>query len=187
VSIPPLRERKEDIPPLAKRFLAKFSALNEKKLLGFSDKAKRALLDYPWPGNIREMQNMIERGVILAPQGERVEIEHLFTSYQEPRPKEIGLDRNGALDVKDVASVRRLCESVLDGAVSLDEIEAMMLEAAVDKAHGNLSSAARMLGITRPRMAYRLKRLHADDDGGDAAAPPTPASSEDAPAKALVS
>ncbi|MFL5373160.1 MAG: sigma 54-interacting transcriptional regulator, partial [Myxococcales bacterium] len=180
VFIPALRDRKDDISPLAKRFLAKYSALHEKKLLGFSDKAKRALLDYPWPGNIRELQNMIERGVILAPQGARVEIEHLFTCTEDSQAKEIGLNRNGELDVKDQASLRRLCDSVLNGTVSLDAVEAMLLEAAVDRAHGNLSSAARMLGITRPRLAYRLKRLHdgADCDGGE----PTAAETPDAPA-----
>ncbi|HET7823701.1 MAG TPA: sigma 54-interacting transcriptional regulator, partial [Anaeromyxobacter sp.] len=179
VFIPPLRDRKEDIPPLAKRFLAKFSALHEKKLLGFSDKAKRALLDYPWPGNIRELQNMIERGVILAPQGGRVEIEHVFTCQDDAEAKEIGLDRNGELDLTDQASLRRLCDAVLSGAVSLDAIESMLLESAVDKAHGNLSSAARMLGITRPKLAYRLKRLQeeAEVDAGPAAqaAPAVPA------------
>ena len=68
IDIPPLRERKEDIPLLAKRFLEKYSAVHGKKLRGFTDKAKRALLTYPWPGNIRELQNMVERGVILAPE-----------------------------------------------------------------------------------------------------------------------
>ncbi len=165
VSIPPLRERKEDIPPLAKRFLARFSALHEKSGLAFSDKAKRALLDYPWPGNIRELQNTVERGVILAPSGGHVEIEHLFTSYEDPRAKEIGLDRNGALDLHDAGALHRLCGSVLEGAVSLDGLEAMLLQAAVDRAQGNLSSAARMLGITRPRLAYRLKRLQEEAGG----------------------
>jgi DNA-binding NtrC family response regulator len=116
--------------------------------------------------------------VILAPQGGRVELEHLFAASEESRPEEIGLDRNGELDVHDVGSVRRLCESVLDGgAVSLDDVETMMLETAVDKAHGNLSLAARMLGITRPQMAYRLKRLHA----GAAGAPPDAAGEPPAP------
>ncbi len=182
VFIPPLRERKEDISPLAKRFLAKFSALHEKNLLGFSDKAKRALLDHPWPGNIRELQNMIERGVILAPQGGRVEIEHLFTCHEDGRAEEIGLDRNGELDLNDTAALRRLCDTVLGGSVSLDAIEARLLEAAVDRAQGNLSSAARMLGITRPRLAYRLKRLQEGEGAAPAevdveapGAPPGPA------------
>jgi two-component system response regulator HydG len=188
VFIPPLRERKEDISPLAKRFLAKFSALHEKNLLGFSDRAKRALLDHRWPGNIRELQNTIERGVILAPQGGRVEVEHLFTLHDDLGSQEIGLDRNGALDVNDTQALRGLCETVLGGSVSLDEIEARLLEAAVDRARGNLSSAARMLGITRPRLAYRLKRLQEGVEGAAREEPePSPASPEPgAPAKRIL-
>jgi DNA-binding NtrC family response regulator len=185
VSIPPLRERREDIPPLAKRFLARFSALHETPLLGFSDKAKKALLDYPWPGNIRELQNTVERGVILAPPGGHVEIEHLFASYEGPRAEEIGVDRSGALAVGDGAALRRLCETVLDGSATLDAVEATLLEAAVDRAQGNLSSAARMLGLTRPTLAYRLKRLHG---GGEAAVEPPPDAAEPpspAPKRAL--
>jgi DNA-binding NtrC family response regulator len=188
VFIPPLRERKEDISPLAKRFLAKYSALHEKKLLGFSDKAKRALLEHPWPGNIRELQNMIERCVILAPQGGRVEIEHLFTCQEGvgPQPNEIGLDRNGELDLADQASLRRLCDAVLTGSVSLDAIEAMLLEAAVDRARGNLSSAARMLGMTRPRLAYRLKRRQeeAEEESPQGAEEPAPPEPPEAPGPA---
>ena len=59
INIPPLRERKEDISPLARRFLEKYSAIHGKRLKGFTDKAKRALLTYAWPGNIRELQNMV--------------------------------------------------------------------------------------------------------------------------------
>ena len=55
---------------------------------------------------------------------------------------------------------RALCEAVLNGVMTLDQIEAMLLETAVDKARGNLSSAARLLGLSRPQLAYRLKRLH---------------------------
>jgi DNA-binding NtrC family response regulator len=171
VSVPPLRDRKEDVPLLAKRFLAKFSAVHEKSLLGFSDKAKKALLAHRWPGNIRELQNTVERGVILAPHGGHVEIEHLFTAFDDGQTDEIGLDRNGALDVGSSPSLRELCEAVLDGAVSLDRIEALLLETAVDRARGNLSSAARMLGMTRPKLAYRLRRLQEEAQ----AATPKPA------------
>jgi DNA-binding NtrC family response regulator len=178
VVIPPLRERKQDISPLAKTFLARFSAQHEKNLLGFSDKAKRALLAYPWPGNVRELQNTVERGVLLAPSGGRVEIEHLFTCYEDRSAVEVGLDRNGELETGGAPSLRRLCEAVLDGSVSLDGLEATLLETAVDRARGNLSFAARLLGITRPRLAYRLKRLQEEAAGsppvreGLAARPP---------------
>ena len=164
IDIPPLRERKEDISPLAKSFLEKYTAIHGKKLRGFTDKAKRALLTYRWPGNIRELQNMVERGVILAPGGTRIEVNHLFSSFDEDRAREFGLDINGSLDLSRSESAQTLCESVLNGVMTLDEVESMLLETAVDKARGNLSSAARMLGLTRPQLAYRLKRLNESDE-----------------------
>lgn len=69
INIPPLRERKEDISFLANSFLEKYSAIHGEKLRGFIDKAKRALLSYLCPGNIRVLKNMIDRGVLLARQG----------------------------------------------------------------------------------------------------------------------
>ena len=159
IDIPPLRERKEDVALLAKRFLAKYSVIHAKKLRGFTDKAKRALLTYAWPGNIRELQNMVERGVILAPSGTRIEVNHLFSSCSEEHAREFGLDVNGVPGANRGESSKSLCEAVLNGVLTLDQVETMLLETAVDKAHGNLSSAARMLGLTRPQLAYRLKRL----------------------------
>jgi DNA-binding NtrC family response regulator len=170
VVIPPLRERKEDIPLLAKRFVEKYSAIHGKRLRGFTDKAKRTLLAYPWPGNIRELQNMIERGVILAPSGTRIEVDHLFSSCSAERTEEFGLDANGGLDVGRWNAGRDLCEAVFNGVMTLDDLEGMLLQTAIDKARGNLSSAARMVGLTRPQFAYRLKRLHEDEQARAAAA-----------------
>ncbi len=170
IEIPPLRERKGDISILSKRFLEKFSVVNAKKLRGFTDKAKRALLTYPWPGNIRELQNMIERGVILAPSGTRIEVDQLFSNCGQSQAREFGLDLNGGLDINRWESSKDLCEAVFNGAMTLDHLEAMLLETAVDKARGNLSSAARMLGLTRPQLAYRLKRLNESDEPRSGAA-----------------
>ncbi len=164
IVIPPLRERKQDIPLLAKHFLARHSAIHGKKLRGFTDKAKRALLSYAWPGNIRELQNAVERGVILAPSGTRIEVSHLFMSCGDIQSPEFGLDHAGGLDVNCWETGKDLREAVFNGTLTLDQVEAMLLETAVDKARGNLSSAARMLGITRPQLAYRLKRLHEGRD-----------------------
>ncbi len=163
ICIPPLRERKEDISPLAKAFLEKYSAIHGKRLRGFTDKAKRMLLAYPWPGNIRELQNMIERGVILAPSGARIEVDHLFPAWSAERAQEFGLDGNGMLDLNRWENGKQLCEAVFNGMTTLDGLEAMLLQTAIDKARGNLSSAARMLGITRPQLAYRLKRLQEEE------------------------
>jgi DNA-binding NtrC family response regulator len=162
VRIPPLRERKEDVSVLATCFLERYSTLHGKKLRGFTDKAKRALLTYGWPGNIRELENMIERGVILAPSGTRIEVNHLFSSLSEEQPREFGLDARGGLEAGRWEAGKSLCEAVFNGVMTLDQLEAMLLETAIDKARGNLSSAARMLGLTRPQFAYRLKHLHSE-------------------------
>jgi DNA-binding NtrC family response regulator len=174
VNIPPLRERKEDIALLAKRFLEKYQAVHAKKLRGFTDKAKRALLTYPWPGNIRELQNMVERGVILAPSGTRIEVSQLFSGFGDAPARELGLDARGGLYGHRWESGEQLCAAVFNGVMTLEQLEVMLIETAVDKARGNLSAAARMLGLTRPQLAYRLKRLH-EADASDAA--PEPAAS----------
>ncbi len=177
IRIPPLRERKEDVALLAKAFLAKYAATNGKKLRGFTDKAKRTLLAYAWPGNVRELQNIIERGVILAPSGGRIEVNHLFSSHGDDQQGGFRVDPNGDLSPGTPAAGRELCEAVLNGVMTLDEAEAMLLETAVDRARGNLSSASRMLGLTRPQLAYRLKRLH-QLAAPDAAAPGSPSPDE---------
>lgn len=159
INIPPLRERKTDISLLADRFLEKYSAINGKKFPGFTDKANRALLAYSWPGNIREMQNMIERGVILAPNGTRIELEHMFSASGDGIALEFGIDSNGGLDIDPPKPGNDIYENVLNGVMTLDQAEATLIEAAVKKAGGNLSGAARVLGLTRPQLAYRLKRL----------------------------
>ena len=162
ITIPPLRERQEDISPLAKRFLEKYCAIHGKRLRGFTDKAKRALMTYTWPGNIRELQNMIERGVILAPGGTRIEVQHMFSAFNERDAREFSLDAHGDIHAGPPECGKALSDAVLSGVMTLDQVEAMLLETAVDKAQGNLSSAARMLGLTRPQLAYRLRRLHED-------------------------
>ncbi|TAK46615.1 MAG: sigma-54-dependent Fis family transcriptional regulator [Xanthobacteraceae bacterium] len=180
IDIPPLRERKEDISLLAKNFLAKYAAMYGKKLRGFSDKAKRSLLAYSWPGNIRELQNSVERGVILAANNSHVEVNHLFSSCGDDEPRKFNFDVNGDLSMCRNESAVHLCDAVFNGIMTLDQVEDMLLDAAVDKARGNLSSAARMLGLTRPTLAYRLKRrqdrnaaqdTEAEDEGAKA---PTP-------------
>ncbi len=163
INIPPLRERKEDISLLANRFLEKYSAIHGKKHRGFTDKSKRTLLSYAWPGNIRELQNMIERGVILAPSGTRIEVDQMFSSYHTDHSLEFGLDSNGGLEIAHEKTGKELCEAVFNGVMTLDQIDGMLVDAAVDKARGNLSKAARLLGLTRRQLAYRLERLHEQD------------------------
>ena len=173
VKIPPLRERKQDIPILAKHFLAKYAAINGKKLRGFTDKAKRALLAYRWPGNIRELQNMVERGVILAPNSGQVEVNHLFLSHcdgsDQPSEFEFGLASDGGADgVTARGRCRRHgCKAQGRGG----RIARQDGDAGGRALGGRLCTRgerARFLGITRAQLAYRLKRLRAAEAELDA-------------------
>lgn len=166
ILIPPLRNRQDDIPLLVGRFLDKYTARHSKRISGITDTALNELRKYQWPGNVRELENMIERGVIIASNGEDIDICHLFpcvnfnestapTHSQNPPTEEIPL--SGSID--------EVIDHALDNSTSLEELETLMLEKAVERARGNLSSAARMLGVTRPQLAYRLKkRTHEDGD-----------------------
>ena len=160
VVIPPLRERKDDIPQLVQLFVERFSARHSKKVPGVTDQALHALCRYDWPGNVRELENVIERGVILAPAGGRIDLSHLFPSISagSGRHRTTGLARDGTVLRRDEDLVNAFLDYVLEKKVSLDDVETILLAAAVERAGGNLSSAARTLGMTRPQLAYRLKK-----------------------------
>ncbi len=161
ICIPPLRERKADIEPLAQAMLARFCALHGKRVMGIEERALQALRQHDWPGNVRELENLIERGVILATQAGMVEVEHLFPN--QPDTAQTGLNANGQLVRLPSAQDDDLSTRILNSGSSLDEIEARVLDHAVARASGNLSEAARSLGLTRPQLAYRLKRQHASE------------------------
>jgi len=176
IRIPPLRERREDVPLLMNHFLVKFTRLHGRTLTGFTQRAIDAMLSYDWPGNIRELENVIERGVILGTENRAIDAQHLFTSGERFGDRRFAVDRDGKLVASDplefapepapdreVDRVSRRVSNLLLGngddtdKVSLDDIETVLLKKAVERAHGNLSAAARLLGITRPQMVYRLK------------------------------
>src|SRR5690606_38090012 len=98
IHLPPLRERREDIPLLMSYFLRKFSARHGLKPIGFSTRLVNALLTYRFPGNIRELQNLIERGVIAAGDGEVMDLVHLAEAGEPLRAGGIGLTAEGRLD-----------------------------------------------------------------------------------------
>jgi len=172
-----LRERREDIPLLMTHFLAKFNRLHGRQLSGFTQRAVDAVMSYDWPGNIRELENVVERGVILAAEHGVIDASHLFTSGEHFNDDQFALDRTGTLvradsaklldergGDSDVERVSKSLNSLLRGIdnddpnrASLDDIEYLLIKRAVDQAHGNVAAAARILGITRPQMVYRLK------------------------------
>lgn len=180
VHIPPLRQRTEDIPLLIEHFLSKYHALYNKRTLGVSDRAMSALMSYKWPGNIRELENMIERGVILSDNNHTIDMESFFPSLLEPSHPLNVIDRSGYLGVaplppggSQAASggaagstseattlpLEQLTRQLLQEGFSLEQLEAQLLRQAMEQAEGNISAAARKLGMTRPQLAYRLKKL----------------------------
>ncbi|MGX1186412.1 two-component system response regulator HydG [Pseudomonas sp. F-14 TE3623] len=143
VHIPALRERRNDIPLLIRHFIKRFSTQHRRQIKGLTQAAVRALLEYDYPGNIRELENLIERGVVLADDNEPIGLSQLFLSpprdAQAIRPKQEVLEH--WLD-------ERPLESIIDTAV----------ERALSRAEGNIAQAARLLGLTRRQLEHRLKK-----------------------------
>jgi len=138
IVVPPLRERKMDIPPLADLFLNRFSKRHGKALKGISSRALGRLVSYDWPGNIRELMNILERGVILSRGG--------FLG-EEDLPQSI----TGALgdSVPQPADARQ--------GISLKEMERMLIERTLAEKDGNRTHASRTLGITRKTLLAKIK------------------------------
>ncbi len=150
IYVPPLRSRPEDILPLANFFLKLYSRKFDKVFTGFSEQAIEALLDYQWPGNIRELRNQIERSVLL----ENGPI--LYPDNLHLLPEEYG-----SADLPTM--LQEVLLNPLPGmGVDMEEIVNRLEEALVQKAYiasgGNQSRAARLLGLNRDKFRYRLKQ-----------------------------
>ncbi|SFI16374.1 V4R domain-containing protein [Modicisalibacter xianhensis] len=164
LTVPPLRERREDIPHLADHFLAHFECHYQRRTLGFSDQALAAMSYHAWPGNIRELKNAIERGVILTGDHKRITERAIFG--QQPiatpdREKGKRLASHGRLDLQEGStppSRRHLVRSLLEAGIPFEEIEQTLIEEALKEHDGNIAAAARQLGMTRAAFAYRLKK-----------------------------
>ncbi len=139
INIPPLRERKEDIPFLVDHFVKKLRNDLGTSAQSISEAAIQRLLEYHWPGNVRELENVIERSMVLAT-GAVLE----------------------AGDIKlDLAPKPRLAASdgFLPEGMTLDDYERSIIREALHRANGNKSQAARLLGLTRNALRYRLSQM----------------------------
>lgn len=145
VHIPPLRERREDIPLLIAHFLTRFENMYGKTLKGLSDRAKSQLMSYDWPGNIRELENMLERATLLTEHQQEIKLSHLFP--QMP-------DFHAQAGQKDAH-----IEQLFNEQFSLEQYEQKIIQAAMDRSKQNISEAARVLGISRATLDYRLKKM----------------------------
>ena len=134
LNIPPLRERKEDIPYLVEHFAKKFGG-------EISEGALERLMSYHWPGNVRELENVVERSVLLA-SGPRVEASDIrIDTLQRSRPTTVAGD------------------NFLPEGMTLDAYEQSIIREALKRADGNKSQAARLLGLTRNALRYRLAQM----------------------------
>jgi DNA-binding NtrC family response regulator len=132
IRVPPLRERREDVPLLAQHFLERAARRYGRELEGFSQAAMDALIRHSWPGNVRELQHAVERSVLMA--------------------------RGGRIEASDLGLRRREDGSVLMEELTLDEAERLLIEKALERSQGNVSKAAEALGLSRSALYRRLQR-----------------------------
>jgi transcriptional regulator with GAF, ATPase, and Fis domain len=150
IDIPPLRERKDDIPDLANHFLARYSSEHGKEIHEITPAALKVLTDYHWPGNVRQLENIIERAVTLSagPVLDAADI-HLDA---RPVPGAAGSAGNAG-------GVPFLPEGM-----TMEQWEDELIREAMRRANGNKSEAARMLGLSRNALRYRLSKLGVPDE-----------------------
>jgi DNA-binding NtrC family response regulator len=147
LEIPPLRERGSDIPELATFFLGRYAQENGKRVEGFSDEALQALLGYPFPGNVRELENLVERAVVLC-DGPRIELRHL--------PATLRKEPDGAAD-----AMPRVPGS------TIYELERYAILRTLEACKGSTSKAATILGISPRKIQYKLHEYSAAKQGSD--------------------
>jgi len=139
ISIPPLRARREDIPFLAEHFVKALAADNGSPVESITEAAIKKLVEYHWPGNVRELQNVIERSLVLCA-GTKLDADDIkLESISRPRAQ--------------------TGENLLPDGMTLDEYEQSIIRDALQRADGNKSQAARLLGLTRNALRYRLTQM----------------------------
>lgn len=143
IDVPPLRARRSDVPVLAVHFLRRFAKENERGVTRFSDEALRALMRHSWPGNVRELENAVERAVVLAV--------HDTVDAHDLTPVSAGSQSEDAL-------------GLLVPGVTMAEMERVVIERTLEAVGGSTAEAAKMLGISRRKIQYRLQEWSGDPE-----------------------
>lgn len=169
ISVPALREYKTDLLELVPRIVAEFNAQFGKKVTIISDQAWAELLDYDWPGNIRELRNALERGVLLS-DGEAFNVDWLKLNNKllenqldnsvkkDNVAKELRPDNVAQLNVVNSNQV----SFALDGTISLEDMDRRIIETALNVSQHNISKAADLIGATRETLRYRIQKYELD-------------------------
>jgi two-component system, NtrC family, response regulator AtoC len=142
--VPALREHPEDVPTLAAHFIARFNHEMKRHVRGISAPAMEVLRGYHWPGNVRELRNVIERAFILHAGADEFRPEHLTPELRKAVPPARRQDK--------------LVPPVNEEGLVLDDVERKLIAEAMERASGNQSKAARLLGVSRDTLRYRLKK-----------------------------
>ncbi len=145
IEIPPLRNRTEDILPLANHFMRIFTVEHAKQNIHLSPQASSCLQSYAWPGNVRELKNEMERAVLLTPHGKQITPENLSERVRQSQAKS-SINENGTL--KEI----------------MDRLEAMVLSRALQRHNGNRTRCAKELGISRQALIAKIQRLKVVED-----------------------
>ncbi len=140
IDLPPLRERKDDIPLLVEHFLKKHCGRYQIPLIRISDEALQVLAEYNWPGNVRELENVVEHLVVLG-KGDLIKSEHLPAQIRQARSR--------------IAAIRL---ELPEEGISLEEVEKEILLRALEKHHWHQTRAARYLNISRKTLIYRMEK-----------------------------
>jgi DNA-binding NtrC family response regulator len=146
IRIPPLRERRDDIPLLACYFLKEFSGAFGRKPPILTDKAMEKLHNYQWKGNIRELRNVLERAMILSG-GDQVTCRHVLLNETLERPL-------GTVNIDQIVS-----QAIKENGIDLEKLESTCIKQAMEISNHNVSKAARKLGLSRATLRYRLEKL----------------------------
>lgn len=170
IEIPPLRERREDIALMLNVFVERYAKRFRKHIAGLTQRAAEALWAYDWPGNVRELENIVERAVILADDGGNLDVQHLFSGGERLTQPMFNLSAGGRLtreatepatDDRPQDGLDRLIATLVDAGLGFDELEQRLLDHAMTRTGGNLSAAARLLGLRRGQFEYRAKKREA--------------------------
>jgi DNA-binding NtrC family response regulator len=147
--MPPLRERKDDIPLLVRTFLRHFCKVNEKPLLDLTADAMNAILTYDWPGNVRELRTAIEHGVVMA-RGSKITLRDLPANVRQATGAELpgGITASKAFGEKS-------------SALDLHETERRLIMQALATTKGNITAAAKKLGISRRTLHRKINEMKA--------------------------
>ena len=147
IALPPLRDRKEDIPLLVKEFLQQFGPQYGRPHVEMSEDALGALRQYHWPGNVRELRNLVERVIILNPKIQKIERKHLpMLVYRGPKLTESGRINTRGEEFSSLLEAR-------------EAYERDYILKKLDEFHGNVSRAAEGLGLERSHLYRKMKAL----------------------------